>query len=105
MGHDGTVNDFLFTYLDSIDEQLLEYLDDDDEVHGLPASLAKRAGIVHLLSVSARVGRPSNARLEWSPARLLRALPHRLSRLRSKDAALQDCTVVVCGVPCAHART
>ena len=32
MGHDGTVNDFLFTYLDSIDEQLLEYLDEDDEL-------------------------------------------------------------------------
>jgi len=27
----GPVNDFLVTYLDSIDEQLLEYLDDDDE--------------------------------------------------------------------------
>ena len=32
MGHDGTVNDFLFTYLDSIDERLLEYLDEDDEL-------------------------------------------------------------------------
>jgi hypothetical protein len=30
MGHDGTVNEFLFTYLDSIDERLLEYLDEDD---------------------------------------------------------------------------
>jgi hypothetical protein len=28
----GPVNDFLVTYLDSIDEQLLEYLDDDDEL-------------------------------------------------------------------------
>jgi hypothetical protein len=32
MGHDGPVNDFLFTYLDSIDERLLEYLDEDDEL-------------------------------------------------------------------------
>ena len=32
MGNDGPVNDFLFTYLDSIDEQLLEYLDEDDEL-------------------------------------------------------------------------
>jgi hypothetical protein len=31
MGHDGTVNDFLVTHLDSIDELLLEYLDEDDE--------------------------------------------------------------------------
>ena len=29
---DGPVNDFLFTYLDSIDEHLLEYLDEDDEL-------------------------------------------------------------------------
>jgi hypothetical protein len=28
----GAVNDFLVTYLDSIDERLLEYLDDDDEL-------------------------------------------------------------------------
>jgi hypothetical protein len=26
------VNDFLVTYLDSIDERLLEYLDEDDEL-------------------------------------------------------------------------
>ncbi|MGP8064484.1 MAG: hypothetical protein ACLP5O_18295 [Acidimicrobiales bacterium] len=26
------MNDFLFTYLDSIDERLLEYLDEDDEL-------------------------------------------------------------------------
>ena len=32
MGHDGTVNDFLFTYLDSIDERLLEYLDKHHEL-------------------------------------------------------------------------
>jgi hypothetical protein len=32
MRQDGTVNDFLFTYLDSIDERLLEYLDEDDEL-------------------------------------------------------------------------
>ena len=32
MGNDGPVNDFLVTYLDSIDEQLLEYLDEDDEL-------------------------------------------------------------------------
>jgi hypothetical protein len=28
----GPVNDFLVVYLDSIDEQLLEYLDEDDEL-------------------------------------------------------------------------
>jgi hypothetical protein len=28
----GPVNDFLVTYLDSIDEQLLEYLDEDEEL-------------------------------------------------------------------------
>ncbi len=32
MGHDGPVNDFLVVYLDSIDERLLEYLDEDDEL-------------------------------------------------------------------------
>ncbi len=32
MGHDGPVNDFLVTYLDSMDERLLEYLDEDDEL-------------------------------------------------------------------------
>ena len=32
MVQDGPVNDFLFTYLDSIDEQLLEYLDEDEEL-------------------------------------------------------------------------
>ena len=32
MGHDGPVSDFLVVYLDSIDEQLLEYLDEDDEL-------------------------------------------------------------------------
>ena len=32
ISHDGTVNDFLVTYLDSIDEQLLEYLDEDDKL-------------------------------------------------------------------------
>jgi len=32
MGHDGTVNDFLVVYLDSVDERLLEYLDEDDEL-------------------------------------------------------------------------
>jgi hypothetical protein len=30
------VSDFLVVYLDSIDERLLEYLDEDDEVHGPP---------------------------------------------------------------------
>jgi hypothetical protein len=32
MVHDGPVSDFCVTYLDSIDEQLLEYLDEDDEL-------------------------------------------------------------------------
>ncbi|MGD0986110.1 MAG: hypothetical protein ABSA65_20255 [Acidimicrobiales bacterium] len=32
MDHDGTVNDFLVTYLDSIDDRLLEYLDEDEEL-------------------------------------------------------------------------
>ncbi len=32
MDHDGPVNDFLVTYLDSIDERLLEYLDEDYEL-------------------------------------------------------------------------
>jgi hypothetical protein len=32
MGHDGPVSDFLVVYLDSIDERLLEYLDEDDEL-------------------------------------------------------------------------
>ena len=32
MGHDGPVSDFLVLYLDSIDERLLEYLDEDDEL-------------------------------------------------------------------------
>jgi hypothetical protein len=32
MGHDGTVNDLLVVCLDSIDEHLLEYLDEDDEL-------------------------------------------------------------------------
>jgi hypothetical protein len=32
MDHDGGVNDFLVVYLDSIDEQLLEYLDEDEEL-------------------------------------------------------------------------
>jgi len=32
MGHDGPVSDFLVLYLDSIDEHLLEYLDEDDEL-------------------------------------------------------------------------
>jgi len=31
-GHDGPVNDFLVTYLDSIDGRLLEYLNEDDEL-------------------------------------------------------------------------
>src|ERR1039458_1436873 len=30
--HEGAVSDFLFTYLDSIDERLLEYLDEDEEL-------------------------------------------------------------------------
>ena len=65
MGHDGPVNDYLVVYLDSIGERLLENLDQDDEVHGLPASLAKRAGVVHLLSVSAQVIRPLNPCMKW----------------------------------------
>ena len=32
MVHDGPVSDFCVTYLDSIDEQLLEYLDEDDKL-------------------------------------------------------------------------
>ena len=32
IGQDGTVNDFLVTYLDSIDDRLLEYLDEDEEL-------------------------------------------------------------------------
>ncbi len=32
MGHDGPLDDFLVVYLDSIDEQLLEYLDEDYEL-------------------------------------------------------------------------
>jgi hypothetical protein len=32
IGHDVVVNDFLVSYLDAIDERLLEYLDDDDEL-------------------------------------------------------------------------
>ena len=32
MGNDGPVSDFLVVYLDSIDKQLLEYLDEDDEL-------------------------------------------------------------------------
>jgi len=32
MGHYGTVSDFLVVYLDSIDERLFEYLDEDDEL-------------------------------------------------------------------------
>jgi hypothetical protein len=32
MGHDGPVSDFLVLYLDSIDERLLEYLDEDEEL-------------------------------------------------------------------------
>ena len=41
------MNDILVTYLDSIDERLLEYLDEEDEVHGSLAFLARRAGVVH----------------------------------------------------------
>jgi hypothetical protein len=41
------VNDILVTYLDSIDERLLEDLDEEDEVHGSLAFLARRAGVVH----------------------------------------------------------
>jgi hypothetical protein len=32
MGNDGLVNDFLVVYLDSFDERLLEYLDEEDEL-------------------------------------------------------------------------
>jgi len=32
MGNDGPVSDFLVLYLDSIDERLLEYLDEEDEL-------------------------------------------------------------------------
>jgi len=64
-GNDGPVDDFLVVHLDSIDERLLDYLGQDDEVHGPPLSLARRAGAVHHLSLSARVGLPLNARLKW----------------------------------------
>jgi|GEM_PF-5168342 hypothetical protein len=53
-------------HLDSIDKRLLvEHLDQDDEVHG-PTLLTPRKAteVVHLLSVSARVARPLNARLK-----------------------------------------
>jgi hypothetical protein len=39
------VNDFLVVYLDSIDERLLEYLDEDDGVHG--SLLPSKAAPVH----------------------------------------------------------
>jgi hypothetical protein len=42
----GPVNDFLVVYLDSIDERLLEYLDEDDEVHG-PPDFPRKAAPVH----------------------------------------------------------
>jgi hypothetical protein len=32
MNHDGPVSDFLVTYLESVDERLLEYLDEEDEL-------------------------------------------------------------------------
>jgi len=32
LGQDGAVNDFLVTYLDTIDERLLEYVDEDEEL-------------------------------------------------------------------------
>jgi hypothetical protein len=44
------MNDFLVTYLDSIGERLLEYLNQDDEVHGPPVSLVRRPGFVHHMS-------------------------------------------------------
>jgi hypothetical protein len=35
------VSDFLVVYLDSIDERLLEHLDEDDKVHG-PLALPRK---------------------------------------------------------------
>ena len=64
-GQDGPAGDFLLVYLDSIDKRLLEYFDQDDEVHGPPASLARRPGVVHHLSISTRAGRPLNACVKW----------------------------------------
>ena len=48
------VSDFLVTYLDSIDERLLEGPNQDDGVHGPLASLARRPGVVHSLPRSVR---------------------------------------------------
>ena len=64
------MNEFLVGYLDAIDERLLEYFDQDDGVHGPLASLARRPGVVHLLSISTRVGRPLNVRSKWRAARV-----------------------------------
>ena len=61
----GPVNDFLVVYPDSIDERLLEYLDEDDEVHGPPPLLARQPGVVHLLLLSPRVIPPLSACLKW----------------------------------------
>ena len=54
------MNDLLVVLPDSIDERLLEGLNQDDGVHGPPVSLARRPGVVHLLSISTRVIRPLN---------------------------------------------
>ena len=48
--------------MDSIDKRLLENLDQDDGVHGPWASLARRPGVVCLLSVSG--AGPLNARVK-----------------------------------------
>jgi hypothetical protein len=57
------VNGFLVVCLDSIDKRLLEHLDQDDGCTA-PCFPRKATGVVHLLSVSAWVGRPLNACLK-----------------------------------------
>jgi hypothetical protein len=59
------VNDFLVTYLDSIDERLLEYLDDDDEVHGPPDFPRRPTGGRAPSIIIGPVIRPLNACLKW----------------------------------------
>ena len=39
-------------------------------MHGPLASLTSRPGVVHLLAISTRVGRPLNARSKWRAARV-----------------------------------
>jgi hypothetical protein len=42
IGHDGTVSDFIVTYLDSIDERLLEYLDENEGCTALASFAGQR---------------------------------------------------------------